>query len=266
MSNATTRTGKQYGFTTLDACVRGALMDIGAGLERYEQMKHYGIDIIREFKFDMAQEVKTVALELTAWKAITLPDDYVDWAMIGVNINGAIRVLTHDDRIPFPTEDEQEDGYPPDIASLETLPETRDGNVLNTETLSFWNYGEDPGGLFGLVAKDNGTGYFRLNRERKEIQFAPSIKSDTVVYLEYIADAISVCEKTVINLYAAKLVRLYIHWQRVKYQKSSSLAEILMHKKDYENEYDKVHTRLQKITVEDVLECARDGYRLTPWI
>ena len=253
------RDDRMRGVVTLDSIVRSALMDLGENESRYEQFRHFAIAGYREFHWDLAQEIKTAKLELTAWKACQLPIDYVDWVKIGyVNSAGAIVLFTHDDRIPIHHDDE--DGYPESITSTETLPEP--STTTSEQQLPLW----DSGGLFGLVAKSNGAGYYKFNPQRREIQFAPSIKSDTVVYLEYISDGVNPCEKTVVNLMAAKLIQLYIHWQRVKFAKSSNLGQIAMAKKDYEVEYNRVQDRLNKITVEDVLECARNGYRLTPYM
>ncbi len=252
---------KQRGFVTLDSCIRGALMSAGADVEHYERYKHFAIKAFRKFHFDLAQEVKTVKLTLTAWKAVELPEDYVDWAMIGVVVNNQIRVFTHDDRIPIAQDDE--DGYPEDLASLETLPETE---VLDTpENVQFWTGSQEVGQLYGLVAKSNGNGYYKFNTERREIQFAPSIKSDTVVYLEYIADAINPCEQSVVHVYAAEFIERYIHWQRITFSKAS-LGEKQMAKENMAKEWLTLQNRTQKITVDDVLDCARNGYKMSPWI
>jgi hypothetical protein len=258
------RDDRQRGVVTIDSIVRSALMDLGENESRYEQFRHWGLEGFRDFHFDMASEIKTVKLDLTAWKADELPIDYVDWVKIGyINSAGAIVLFTHDDRIDIHHDDE--DGYPEDVTSTETLPEPTVSS--NSQELPLWdNGGGDLGKLFGLVAKSNGAGYYKFNPQRREIQFAPSIKSDTVVYLEYISDGIDPCEQTVVNLMAAKLIKLYIHWQRVKFAKSSNLGQIEMAKRDYQTEYGRVQDRLCKITVEDVLECARNGYRLAPYL
>jgi hypothetical protein len=259
------RDDRARGVVTLDSIIRSALFDLGESESRYEQFRHFAIEGYRDFHFDLAAEIKTVKLSLTDWKAVTLPIDYVDWVKIGViNSAGAITLFTHDDRINIHHEDE--DGYPEAVTSTETLP-LPSTPATTTQELPLWGSGDGSSGqLFGLVAKSNGVGYYKFNPQRREIQFAPSIKSDTEVYLEYISDGINPCEKTVVNVMAAKLIKFYIHWQRVKFAKSSNMAQIQMHRKDYEVEYGRVQDRLCKITVEDVLDCARDGYRLTPYM
>lgn len=253
-----TEGNRQRGIVTLDSVIRSYLMDIGAGMERYEQAKHWVIEGFRDFHFDLSQEIKTAYLPLTAWKAVELPIDYVDFVMIGVNINGDIRVFTNDDRIALPDE-AIIDGDPDDAEEEGDLP------LTTTQRMYFYNItsrGEDAGQLYGLLVKNNGVGYYKFNKERREIQFSPHINSDTTIYLEYISDGINPCEKTVVNIYAAKLLKLYAHWQRHSFAKSSTHADKREAKDNYWNEFYKVQNRIQKITAADVLEVARDGYKL----
>lgn len=250
---------RQRGFVTLDQCIRNALMDISAGMERYEQFKKWAIDGYREFHFDLVQEIKTAYLLLIAWKAVELPIDYVDFVLIGVNINQDVRVFTNDDRIALP-----------DQAIIDGDPDAaEEGGDLPLETtgqrIHFYNVtsrGEDAGQLYGLLVKNNGVGYYKINSERREIQFSPHVKGDTTIYLEYISDGINPCEKTVVNIYAGKLIELYIHWQRHSFAKSSTHADKREAKDNYWNQFYKVQNRIQKITAADVLEVARDGYKL----
>lgn len=248
------------GIVTLDSCIRSAIMDIGAGMERYETFKHWAIEGYRQFHFDLAAEVKTTKLTLTAWKAVELPIDFVDWVFIGVIVDNQIRVFTHDDRISIFREDGDEDG---EIDELET---TATPSIQESVPYWFWNnrnsQGQDAGQLYGLTVKENGVGYFKMNPERREIQFSPSVDSDTEIYLEYISDGFNPNEQTMVNIYAAKLIKLYIHWMRHEFAKSSNGMEKERAKDMYDRELYKVQNRIQKITVDDVLEAARDGYRL----
>lgn len=248
------------GIVTLDSCIRSALMDIGESMARYEQFKHWAIEGFRSFHFDLAAEVKTTKLTLTAWKAVDLPIDFVDWVFIGVVVDNQIRVFTHDDRISIFREDADEDG---EIDALET---TTTPSIQESVPYWFWNnrnsQGQDTGQLYGLTVKDNGVGYFKMNPERREIQFSPSVDGDTEIYLEYISDGFNPNEQTMVNIYAAKLIKLYIHWMRHEFAKGSNGMEKERAKDMYDRELYKVQSRIQKITVDDVLEAARDGYRL----
>ena len=254
-----TEGNRQRGFVTIDSIVRSALMDINESLHRYEQFKHFAIEGYRDFHFDLSQEIKTAYLPLTPWKALELPIDYVDFVMIGVNTNGDIRVFTNDDRIALP--DEAIIDGDPDAATEEgDLPLETTGQRVHFYNVN--SRGEDAGQLYGLLVKNNGVGYWKMNPERREIQFSPHVNANTTIYLEYISDGINPCENTVVNIYAAKLIKLYIHWQRHSFAKSSTHADKREAKDNYWNEFYKVQNRIQKITAADVLEVARDGYKL----
>lgn len=247
---------------TIDSCIRSAIIDIGAGMERFEQFKNWAIEGYKELHFDVIQEIKTVQLDLTAWKAIELPTDFVDWVMIGSVVDYQIRVFTNDNRISL---------YHDDLDPVDGDPDARDGDNSDpvdttANQLYFWNttnqYGEDTGQLYGMTVKHNGQGYFKLNNERNEIQFSPAIDGDTKIYLEYISNGYDASVATAIHEYAGRCIKRYIHWQRLLHSKSSPLWERREAERLYYVEYNKVVTRLNKITVEDVLDCARDAYRL----
>jgi hypothetical protein len=250
---------KQRGFVTLDSVVRSYLMDIGAGMERYEQGKHWAVEGYRQFHFDHANEVKTVRLTMTAWKAIELPIDFVDWVLIGVEVDYQIRVMTNDNRISL---------YHPDEDEIDGLPDDRSlpSNATEDDTRYFFynltSRGEDSGQLYGLTANDNGVGYFKMNKERREIQLSPHIDASTPIYLEYISDGYDPCAQTMVNVYAARLIKLFIHWQRHEFSKSSTGMERERAKDMYDKELFKVQSRLCELTAADILEAHRDSYRL----
>src|SRR5690348_4653368 len=99
MSQTKQGVGNVRGFVSIDEIVKSYLMDIGAGMERYEQGKHWVLEAYRSYNFDMDTIVKTVTLSLTPWKAIILPDDYIDYVMVGVEFDKQIRLFTNDRRI-----------------------------------------------------------------------------------------------------------------------------------------------------------------------
>ena len=264
MSQTKQGANKKAGFVSIHEVVMSALMDIGAGMERYEQHKHWVLEGYKDFHFDLAQEIKTKVLPLTAWKAIELPQDYIDFVKIGIEVNKQIRVFTNDERISLNLPDfDPADGYPDELVGSSVNPD------VSSERYLFYNfdrYGSDTGQLYGLAVKGNGQGEYRVNKERWEIQFGINLDKDTPIYLEYIRDGITACEKTVVNVYAAKLLKLYAHWMRTKYSKSSNQAEIQRAENDYYREYRMVQSRLMPVKAEDVLEVMRDAYRLVQTI
>lgn len=265
---------KSRPFVTMDSIVRSCLMDITAGLERFEQFLGWGLIGYKKHVMDGVScvGIKSVELPLTAWKAIETPTDYVKWTTIGVRVNGVVREFTQDTGLALFFNDDNQDGVPD--AQKVTDPFTLDPTIYDpTDRYAidnpywFWgltNRGEDSGQLYGLAVKGNGTGYFKENKERQEIQFTPTVPADTKIYLQYLVTGYDPTKETLVHAFAEDQIRLYIHWQRHKFSKSSSLGEKQMAKKDYDDEVNRTNSRDFDLSIADVLEVARDAYKLTP--
>ena len=253
--------GKQRGFVSLDECIKNAIMDTGETMHVYERYKKWGLDTYKSFNFDLDAVVKTVVLSLTAWKAVTLPSDYVDYVMIGVEFDRQIRLFTNDRRISLHLpENVPPDGEPAVVTGSNQLPDPTD-----ITRYFFYNLDGrwmDEGKLYGLAAKTNGVGEFKMNKERGEIQFNIALNSSTPIYLEYISTGIDPTEQICVNVYAGKLIELGIHRWRHHFSRSSSIAEKQLAEKAYYQEYNMVQNRLCPLRAEDVMEVMRDAYRL----
>jgi len=265
------------GMMTVDQIVNSALTDISAGDERYEQFLHWAIEGYRDFIMDVSQEVKTVELSLTDWKAIEYPDDYIDWALIGIRCGEMVKVLTNDNNLALThTLDPTDDNNPTantalcSIDDVDTDPTRLYYFYFQPTSTYYWantlnNKGQDQGKLWGLGVKDNGLGYYSDNKERREIQLSVRLNADTKIYLQYVADGYDPCNQTSVNLYAAKLLKYYIHMERVNFSKASK-SDKKVESDRYWDEHARVVQRIAPLTIDDVLEAARAGYIQTPYI
>jgi len=255
--------GKQKGFVTLDECIKNALMDTGETMHRYESYRKWALDTYKSFQFDLDAIIKTVVLTLTPWKAVILPDDFVDYVMIGVEFNKQIRLFTNDRRISLNLPNNvPPNGSPAPEVGSNSLPDPTD-----ITRFLFYNLDSrfmDTGKLFGLAVKSNGVGEFKINRERGEIQFNISLNSSTPIYMEYISTGINPTEQICVNVYAGKLIELGIHRWRHYFSRSSNMAEKQLSEKNYWQEFYAVQGRLFPLRAEDVMEVLRDTYHLAP--
>lgn len=261
---------KKKVYETIDQVVRGVCKDLEEGLERYETYLHWALKAHKDWHLDQAKEVKTVLLDLNAYKAVDWPDDYVDWTKIGIKYGNQLLTFVHDDYMSFPL-DSDDTGNDPDLdADWEDVTDILDSNLVSQDTGGYYFYnnisphGEDPGRLFGLTAKDNYLGYFRINREREQIQLRSRVSNLTTIYLEYIANGYNPCGESFVHPYAAHLISLFVHWQRLKHKRPYNRGQVQDAKDDYWQEYDRVCSRMFDLTVEDILECSRSGYTLLP--
>ncbi len=252
----------QRGVITMDKIVRECCNDIGAGLERYEQFLQWAQEANLEFKQDLARELTVVELPMTAWKAIEWPVDCVVPVLVGARYKGKLIVFTNDQDIPLYHDVEDGERVENTVESFSD----EDIEVVSDKIVRFHNtnsHGEDTGGIWGFLAKDNGVGYFRHDRKRRETQLNPMINNQTV-YFEYVAAGHSPCSATIVPLAAKKMHKDYVHWQRLRFNRSSAKWERDEAERIYWRELQKVAERMDDTTIADIVEAAIDGYSGSP--
>lgn len=261
--------GNKQTYRTIEEIVDGVCLDLGEGNHRKEQYLRHAISEAERWRMDMAREVKTVKLPLTSWKAIQLPSDCVDWIAVGIQDGDVIKAFVNKNDIAIIND---LDGSnikivnPPPV-SMPTLSLT--DLILTSNMFPFFNYSDEwgnPGKLFGQVVKDNGFGYFTVNRNENcdEIQFRTKVDSTSKIYLEYLSDGWNPDSQTAIHPYAAELITLGIHYRRLKFNKNESRTLVAEAKRDYNEEYGRVIDRMWDYSVEDIVETISNAYMLVP--
>jgi hypothetical protein len=255
--------GNSKTYALLEDIVHEALMDLGEGEHRKEQFLHWGIKYMRKLHFDAAREVKTVKLEMTPWKSVVLPEDCVDWTMLGIQCGNIIKTFVNDNGIALMHNN----------GVCEKKPNENCKNIedidYDGEGMAFFNYtyyGEDPGKLFGLAVKDNGVGYFTENRNKdsNEIQLNVSVKSNSTVYLEYISNYFDPCKDSVVHPYAIDYIVAGIHYENLRHNKNNPRSLVGEAKQVMDEEYVLLAERGFNLTADDIIEYRRQGYKLTP--
>jgi len=151
-------------YETIDNIARGVCMDLGEGLERYEQYLHWALQAHKDWHLDQAKEIKTVEIDLTTYKAAPLPDDFVDWTKVGIRCGNTILTFAADNYMPFAKDqdgdcinDADEDCPSLDVSDYSVV----EGAGTQQQGFAYYYYntlnskGQDLGKLFGLSAKDN---------------------------------------------------------------------------------------------------------------
>lgn len=251
-------------YATLDSIVNSVIADLGEdSTHNYDKYLHWGIEGLQDFHMDSAQEVKTVKLAMNDYNAINWPSDYVDWTKIGIQVGDKVRTFGVNSDIALSV-DTDDCGNPRllSAADCNSLPDNCDGfggywfnNYVN-------DHGEILGRFFGIGGAGGGIGKYKIIKERKQIQF-DSVVNRTTVYMEYIGTGFNPCEATVVNQYAKKLIKLYIHWHRCKFKLGRSTAETREAKLEYDVEHERVRSRLSDLTPEGIIELTRKNYKLS---
>jgi hypothetical protein len=254
---------EQNQFYTLSAMVWSALEDIQAGEERFNQFLHYAYEFAREYHMDMGRKVEAGEFEMKPWKQLDLPCDAVDVTIVGFKCGNMIKTFTYDRNIPK-TFDKSDTNCDP----VENTPccHVNDLEVSDDKLPFFGAYGRD--GLmnkyYGLAVRQNYLGYFDIDWTKRVINFKETVKGQNKVYLEWITDGVNHDGETVIHPYAFRLGKLWIHWQRKENDDRFPMGEKERAMRLYNNEVDNVLIRQMNMSIQDIKEALRSGYRQTP--
>lgn len=252
-------------YATVDSIVNAALADLGEGsTHKYDQFLHWALECLQDFHMDSAQEVKTVKLAMNDYNSIDWPADYVDWVKIGIQVGDKVKTFGVNDDIPLAF-DFDDCGNPEKLAvgDCNALPENC-GDWFG----GYWfnnyvnDHGEILGKFFGIGGGRTGIGYYNVNKERKQIIFDSRV-ARTTVYMEYIGTGFNPCETTVVNQYAKKLLKYYIHWQKARFKFGSASSEAQSWKQEYGDEYAIVRARLSDLTPAKIVQLSRKNYKMS---
>lgn len=242
--------------------VDGALLDLGESAHRKEQFIHWAITYFKMLKMDFAREIKTVKLKMTPWKAVVLPDDCVDWYMIGIRNGQDLMAFTKKSLLP---RDCSVDDSAPEKATY-PLSETSGEGI---QFFNYTEYGEDPGKMFGLLQKDNGLGYFDPNQNERvnEIQLSTHVNADAEILLLYLATLFDPRSDSVVHPYCEQFITKGIHYENLKHRRRagnrSITADMVREAKDeLDDEICNMVERRWDLSSDDIIEVARNASQL----
>ncbi len=257
-------------YYTVDSVVKNALTDIGETTTHlYQLFLKFALDGLREQQIEFSREIKTVKLRMNDYQSVDLPEDYVDYIKIGIQVGERIFTMGVQNDIALHN-DVDSCGNP--IKNLPQAPFDTAPNGINFDNYGgYWfnnftdtNIGGqgNTGRLFAFGGGIPSRGLYRIDRERRQIRFDDSVhRAD--IYMEYISDGFNPTDATLVNPLCYEYLRCYIHNRRVEGNDNASQA--LKYEKGQNLWYAKKAAagRLGELTVQDIINSSRKGYRLT---
>lgn len=249
---------------SLEEIVDKSLADLGEGAHKKELFLMWGLDYYRKYRMDLSREVRTVSLQMTPWKSVVLPDDCVDWIMIGIRNGESISTFTKTALAPR------------DCACDDDAPTAPAYNPEpGSEGVVYYNcygeFGDDAGRMYGLMHKDNGLGYFDPNPNQgvNEIQLSAKVAAGTQIYLMYLSSLFDPDRGAVVHPYCEDMIRKGIHYLNLKNKRRAgnrniSMADIYMAKSELDEEICLVAERRWDLSPEDIIAASREGFTQSP--
>ncbi len=198
------------GYTTLDILIREIInYEQRTTLHKYLWYLSYAIKAFRAWKIDDSREVKTKQLVMDYKKAVRFPSDLIQWTKIGLMWKDRVQFFVPDESIALHFEKEGA-VYQPNEPWVTKEP-------FQIPFYNFYNnFGERQD--FRLVGKAyNSIGYYRFNEACREIQFSADV-DHCAVYVEYIGNCDSPCNKTYLPVVAMDMLQEAIQYYDLKYK------------------------------------------------
>lgn len=234
---------------TLNGITRSYLNQTSRPIHYYPRCLKFAADCVRELLFDTLRVTNTVRIKKNEFSECQIPNDYIDWIKIGVQVGQFVRPLIKKDSINrlanFDTTTADQTVYASPQSSLEYW-----GTDFRWWGVNINTNGENTGGYYGLGAGPE-PDTFTIVEERNVIQLNQNV-CDSVIVLEYMSDGTYANAATQITPYAQKTIEAYIDWQYKLNSKSYGMGDANQAEQNFANQLRILRARKNDLTPEEV--------------
>lgn len=234
-----------------------------SGMHLWARAYSAAVDTLADLSMDVMNRHKIVALPVdAATRTVALPSDYVNYIMIGRNIDGNIVAYGYNPRLAPPKEDECGDEEPNTGGNIKGGTEA-DPSVFPEVGYWYWTNGRtafNVGRAYGHGGGFNADGYYRVDEDGHRIIFSSNME-DSEILLQYITSGFKPGEETLIPIEAKECLIRGIHWRTIQYKRGVRLGDIEMAKKEF---FDyRRHLRKQRgaVSLYEIVAAWRRSYK-----
>lgn len=236
---------------SLNSIVKDVLMQKGYSMHWYIQCLVYAKNCLLELSLDDLKVINTKKIPVNSYNAAELPNDYVDYVSVNLQVGQNLRKMVETDKInPLINRDENFNPIPYNQSSVNVNEQVYYGVMYpfywNT---TLWNeFGEPTGRLFGIGAgvQDD---VFSVFKERNQIQLTENITCDNII-LEYVSSGMDADSATRVDPYAKSTIEHFIKYQLKANNRTYSAGEVQMEEMKYISERTILRARISDLTIE----------------
>jgi hypothetical protein len=261
-----------YQYITLDEIINNFAMsrdvdDFTSNTPRHKIL-YQAMRGLREFYYDILQEVRAIELELSPALTITLPPDFVSLVRISWKDEyGQLHPMASDKRMSIASEYLQANDYSllfdnaGNVLEGYTKP-TATNTVIDPDGDQLNNYVFCNGGFAPNADMSNvyPNGKYILNKSKGVISFGSGVEGKDIV-LEYISDGLYTggTEGTTedgirVNKFAESAIIDFIYYQLTKNRRHVPYNEKMRARKEYHNSRRIAKTRINSLKKDDLLQ------------
>lgn len=250
---------------SIDYCVHSVMSENGTNsTSDYQRLLQIAYRGFRELNLYLMPSIKTVNLPISDLLTVDLPDDYVSYTAIGVCVNGRIITLTLCDEICLARKVDSCGQTLPEV--MQKITDFDPSNDFGFWFNSYFRNGQYVGEQYGATGGWNDRGYYRIDLDRNQIQFAGVIPKTEIV-LEYKSNGLSCDGSASIPEELIEPLISYLHWKNIQNRQGLGkvgLGEKAMAKQDYLMQYDKAQHYIHSFTESEFLDMYYSHIKSSP--
>lgn len=246
---------------TVDSVVRSALVTTQKPIHYYVRYLHFALKCIEELKLGVLKTTKTVRLTVDAYNEIDIPSDYIDWVRIGYERGKYVIPLGEKDSINSLPKLDANGNQTTYGDIFQIMPQYQSTWFGYYPAYEYNDYREFLGKRFGY--NDSGRGdTFKIIPERSKIHVGSAFQEDDVIVMEYVYFS-TTSTQSLISKYAAETIESYIIYKFLRFKPGVPRADIMLAKKDYDDNFRKLMARMNPITKEMIVRLKRKNTKLS---
>lgn len=225
---------------------------------RYPMFLQTAISGLRDMNMDSRNVVTEAVLNVNSNDTVDLPDDYIDYLVIGTVTDGVISSLAvNNNRAPRAKND---------CGDL-VAAGTSDGSenfFFNFNSSHYTKDGQFNGRAFGAGGGGSSNGTYKVYKQDGYIAVS-GVTADKLV-MRYLATLKQINGNFLVDEYYVEALKDWIWWKYVQNQRSYGLGDKQLAQADYFREKKKAIKRQYRYNIVEFVNAYQSGYRSSPRI
>lgn len=225
---------------------------------RYPMFLQTAISGLRDMNIDSRGIITEVELDVNANDTVDLPNDYIDYLVIGTVNDGVISSLGFNGNMAPRRKDDCGDFFAAGNSN------GSENIFFNFNSSHFTKDGQYNGRSFGAGGGGSSNGTYKVYKQDGYIAVSGVTVSKLV--LRYLATLKQVDGNFLVDEYYVEALKDWIWWKYVQNQRSYGLAEKQLAQADYFREKKKAINRQYRYNIIEFVNAYQSGYRSSPRI
>jgi hypothetical protein len=190
---------------------------------------------------------------------VFLPNDYIDYVVVGIVNGGKMSSLGLNNNLSVRTTDGCGD-----IQTVAAVSPSEDGAGYVYNTTHFTENGQYSGRSFGAGGGGNSNGNFKIYKSKGYISLNGVSASEIV--LKYLATAERVDGNFMVEDFLVEAIKSYIWYKYVRRSRSYGISDKELAARDWRGAKKEALIRVNRFSIPEFLNAYRSGYRSSPSI